>query len=189
MDPNRSVTHPSAPPEVGGIDHLERNEQDRIMRSPEVPLHLCCKDPEWLFRIYQDTIVDVPAVIALIRDAVDELHASATSTSLPRLHPTEVRQLACHQDDGPGLSVSWAPPWNVDYIPAPDLKYEVWIHESGFDNYTAWILFETSHQFVDRLKSNTWYLMWVRCLVSDDVHGPFNMTPLHCRTKQFDSER
>ncbi|KAI0238793.1 Protein O-linked-mannose beta-1,4-N-acetylglucosaminyltransferase 2 [Lamellibrachia satsuma] len=80
MDPNRSVTHPSAAPEVGGIDHLERNEQDRIMCSPEVPLHLCCKDPEWLFRIYQDTIVDVPAVIALTRDAVDE-HASATSTS------------------------------------------------------------------------------------------------------------
>jgi len=187
MDPTRNIAHPSAPPELGGISHLDPDEQDRILHSPEVPLHLCCSDPEWLFRIYQDTVVDIPAVLALTRDAVDQRHVFP-SRSQPQLFPTEVRQLVCDQSDEAGLSVSWAPPWNVDFLPATYLKYEVWIQEDGSDDYTAWILFRTSHRFVEGLKSNTPYLIWVRCLTTDEMPGPFNKAALRCRTKQFDTQ-
>ena len=184
MDPNRSITHQSEPPEIGGIAHLAPHEQDRILRSSKVPVHLCCNDPEWLFRIYQDTIVDIAAVISLIRNGLDKQHISSPKPQI-RQRPTEVRQLVCIQNDEPGLSLSWEPPWNVEYLSVFDLKYEVWIQEEGTNIYTAWILFETSHQFADRLNSNTWYLIWVRCLLSDDVKGPFNVAPLRCRTKQY----
>ena len=128
--------------------------------------------------------MDVTAVIALIRNGLDKPHISSTKP-LTHHHPTKVRQLVCLQNDDPGLSLSWEPPWNIDYMPVSDLKYEVWIQEEGSDAYTAWILFEIAHQFADRLSSNTWYLIWVRCLLSDDVKGPFNAAPLRCRTKQF----
>ena len=62
-----SVTHPDWPPRLGGIAHLDVEEQERIMAQEEVPPHKCCSDPAWLFRAYQDTVVDIDAVIDLIR--------------------------------------------------------------------------------------------------------------------------
>ena len=61
-----TVTHPEYPAAFGGISHLAVSEQEQIMTSSVVGKHFCCSNPEWLFRIYQDTHVDIPSVMELI---------------------------------------------------------------------------------------------------------------------------
>jgi protein O-mannose beta-1,4-N-acetylglucosaminyltransferase len=58
LNVDKTVAHPNRSPAEGGISHLTTEKQASIKSSLEVPRHLCCSDPEWLFRIYQDTVVD-----------------------------------------------------------------------------------------------------------------------------------
>ena len=76
VDHRNTVTHPDNPWHQGGIKHLSSTEQAQILASREVPLHLCCRNPEWLFRIYQDTVVDTDAVIQLIRNGLAVISSS-----------------------------------------------------------------------------------------------------------------
>ncbi|XP_071823452.1 protein O-linked-mannose beta-1,4-N-acetylglucosaminyltransferase 2-like [Apostichopus japonicus] len=43
-----------------------------ILASEEVAPHLCCADPAFRFRLNQDTIVDIPAVIEILLGALEE---------------------------------------------------------------------------------------------------------------------
>ncbi|KAJ8051108.1 Protein O-linked-mannose beta-1,4-N-acetylglucosaminyltransferase 2 [Holothuria leucospilota] len=67
MDKKKTVTHPFAHPSHGGISHLSMNEQERINNVTEVPHFKGGSDPEWRYRLYQDTIVDIPAVIDILK--------------------------------------------------------------------------------------------------------------------------
>ena len=64
---SNTVGHADYPKEYGGLGHLPSVEQSRIMSETEVKPHLCCEDPSWLYHIYQDTVVDVEAVIQLLK--------------------------------------------------------------------------------------------------------------------------
>ena len=39
----------------------------RIVSLETVPPHKCCEDPVWLYKIYQDTSVDVEAISKLVQ--------------------------------------------------------------------------------------------------------------------------
>lgn len=67
VNESASISHPTRDAATGGLGHLLQREQDRIMSTKEVPPHLCCTDPSWLYRIYQDTHVDVIELVAMIR--------------------------------------------------------------------------------------------------------------------------
>lgn len=67
-DVSNTVGHPEYPKELGGLSHLSADERRKILGEEEVPLHLCCEDPSWLYHIYQDTIVDVHQVLSLLSD-------------------------------------------------------------------------------------------------------------------------
>jgi protein O-mannose beta-1,4-N-acetylglucosaminyltransferase len=64
--------HPDSPSWQGGIRHLSEDEQQKILTSKTVPSHTCCTNPYWLFRIYQDTKVDVDEVKALVVESLAE---------------------------------------------------------------------------------------------------------------------
>lgn len=64
-----TVTHPEYPTIFGGISHLSVSEQEHIMKSSQVQAHVCCSNPEWLFRIYQDTRLDMPSIMKVVRAA------------------------------------------------------------------------------------------------------------------------
>lgn len=51
-------THPEYPPLHGGISHLPLSEQRKIINVKTVPPVSCCHQPTYLFRMFQDTIVD-----------------------------------------------------------------------------------------------------------------------------------
>lgn len=63
---NNTITHESNPPNLGGIHHLPLDLQESIRNTKIVPPHLCCHDPFWLFRIYQDTRVDINNLLTLL---------------------------------------------------------------------------------------------------------------------------
>lgn len=68
-----TVTHEDWPSFVGGISELSAEKKKEIKAFKSVPIHLCCKDPVWLFRIYQDTTIDVKDLIKTIENGVKEL--------------------------------------------------------------------------------------------------------------------
>ena len=200
MHAANTITHPDRPWETGGITHLSQAEQDRITTSIEVPRHLCCRDPEWLFRIYQDTLVDIPSLLTLIHQSLEQRTQLLNSNAFQvedflaqRIYPSQVENLRCEPGKGsnnlnlnsltpPSLFVAWDPPWNVKYLAVNNVKYEVWIQESGLEHYTAWILSRTSYQFTAGLKPHVSYNIWVRCIINDTVNGPFNIEHCTCST-------
>ncbi|KAB5586815.1 hypothetical protein PHYPO_G00005840 [Pangasianodon hypophthalmus] len=130
-----SVAYPDRPWDQGGIAHLEKEEQERILANKEVPRHLCCRNPEWLFRIYQDTIVDIPSFLEVLREGIKVKPNLKKSKPASVVHPGRVRQPKCQTSVQAAheakLSVSWQIPWNLKYLKVREVKYEVWIQEQG----------------------------------------------------------
>jgi len=58
------------PPNQGGIAHLPPHQKEEILNTKRVPKHLCCDNPFWLFRIYQDTEVDINRLLLLLRGKI-----------------------------------------------------------------------------------------------------------------------
>ncbi|XP_054279038.1 protein O-linked-mannose beta-1,4-N-acetylglucosaminyltransferase 2-like [Macrosteles quadrilineatus] len=58
MNESNTITHPEYPPLHGGILHLEKTKQEEIIKVKTVPAVECCHNPVYLFRMFQDTIVD-----------------------------------------------------------------------------------------------------------------------------------
>ncbi|KAI8504424.1 Protein O-linked-mannose beta-1,4-N-acetylglucosaminyltransferase 2 [Branchiostoma belcheri] len=185
IEPQNTITHPDNPWDLGGIAHLNPAEQDAILRSTEVPRHLCCRNPEWLFRIYQDTVVDIPSFLKTVQKAVTDAVANkqgnggttSSDDDYKKIYPGPPVDFTCQSVQSSnglvGLQLSWQPPWNLPYLDAKDTKYEVWIQEQGEVSYMPWILPFTSHVFSDGIEAEHDYNVWVRCIVNDTVVGPF----------------
>uniref|UniRef100_F6U3Z8 Protein O-linked-mannose beta-1,4-N-acetylglucosaminyltransferase 2 n=1 Tax=Monodelphis domestica TaxID=13616 RepID=F6U3Z8_MONDO len=172
-----TVTHPDRPWDQGGIAHLDRAEQERILKSREVPRHLCCRNPEWLFRIYQDTKVDIPSLLQTIRGAGRARPGPGDPQTPGGLYPSKVKEARCRASvqgaSQARLSVSWQVPWNLKFLKVKDVQYEVWIQEQGENAYMPYILNHQNHTFADNIKPFTTYLVWIRCIFGRNLLGPF----------------
>ncbi|KAM9488630.1 protein O-linked-mannose beta-1,4-N-acetylglucosaminyltransferase 2 [Clarias gariepinus] len=180
-----SVAYPDRPWDQGGITHLEKEEQERILSSKEVPRHLCCRNPEWLFRIYQDTIVDIRSFLEVLKEGLKVKPNLKKSKPASVVHPGRVRQPKCQTSVQAAheakLSVSWQIPWNLKYLKVREVKYEVWIQEQGENTYMPYILSQQNYTFSENIKPFTTYLVWVRCIFNKNLLGPF-ADVLICKT-------
>ncbi|KAM9805598.1 protein O-linked-mannose beta-1,4-N-acetylglucosaminyltransferase 2 [Syngnathus typhle] len=180
-----TVTHPDRPREQGGIAHLEKEERQRILASSEVQRHLCCDNPEWLFRIYQDTLIDIPSLLDVARKAVKTMRNFNKSKPASKIHPGRVREAHCQTSvqatDKAQLVISWKSPWNLKYLKVKDVKYEVWIQEQGENTYMPYIIQRQNYTFSENIKPFITYLVWVRCIFNNNLLGPFQDV-LVCRT-------
>ena len=173
-----TVTYPDEPPEAGGIYHLSEEEQEEIVNTKEVPSHLCCSSPHWLYRIYQDTIVDIQSLLSVIESTENKEKVLSTRPEPAhdrKLYPSKVINVTCElplKEEQPNLWLSWKPPINLPFFKSEDIKYEVWIQQVGKDDYVAYILDITEYLFKENLARNTHYNVWVRCIVNE-VTGPF----------------
>jgi len=194
MDVTKTVPYPERSWDEGGIIHLPDEQQQKIMSSPEVPLHLCCRNAEWLYRIYQDTVIDIGGIISLLQNSdllngqpqsVNTDYDDKSHASKKQLSPSHVRNIICTGDNLvhglPSLHLSWQPPANIRFINYVEVKYEVWIQEEGEDDYTAWILTQYQYTFTAGIQSGTGYNVWIRCVVDSTV-GPFNVNHVSCST-------
>ncbi|KAI8911826.1 hypothetical protein EDD86DRAFT_246076 [Gorgonomyces haynaldii] len=67
-----TVAHPDRSMLMGGLKHLPKEEQEKVKTTLTVPQHKCCTSPYWLYRIYQDTIVNIPEMIDTITDGLQD---------------------------------------------------------------------------------------------------------------------
>jgi len=196
MDITKTVTYPERSWDEGGIIHLPDEQQQKIMSSHEVPVHLCCRYAEWLYRIYQDTVVDIEGIITLLQnsDLLNTLklhsvntdqHVDESLANIKELSPSHVRNIMCTGDSLvhglPSLQLSWQPPANIRFINFVEVKYEVWIQEEGEDDYAAWMLTHYQYTFTAGIQPGTIYSVWIRCIVNGAV-GPFNTNHVSCST-------
>ncbi|XP_065102291.2 protein O-linked-mannose beta-1,4-N-acetylglucosaminyltransferase 2 [Paramisgurnus dabryanus] len=180
-----TVTYPDRPWDQGGIVHLEKEERERILASKEVPRHLCCRNPEWLYRIYQDTIVDLTSFLQVLRETLKTKPNLKKSKVASTVHPGRVREPKCQTSvqatNEAKLLVSWHIPWNLKYLKVKEVKYEVWIQEQGENTYMPYILPHQNYTFTENIKPFTTYLVWVRCIFNKNLLGPF-ADVLICKT-------
>ncbi|KAJ3141446.1 Protein O-linked-mannose beta-1,4-N-acetylglucosaminyltransferase 2 [Physocladia obscura] len=175
--PENSVSHPDWSEDLGGIQHLSQEEQDKILSTPTVPLHLCCVDPYWLFRIYQDTVVDIPEITALILDALKE--SSQLMAKLGSTNTLEVKSIMpplitgpmffCVGDGRPegSLWIRWMEPWNGAkpdyYIVRTRIDGAPLDLEEPYVVYRA----ETTELFVNGYESETGVIFSVKSIVGN----------------------
>lgn len=65
-EPPFNIGHPEAHYTAGGLDHLPASYAAGIIATETVPKHLCCYSPFWIYRIFQDTRVDIDAILELM---------------------------------------------------------------------------------------------------------------------------
>lgn len=186
----KSVPHPDWDPKLGGIHHLPIHEQKAIVEQTEVPGHLCCEDPSWLYHIYQDTIVDTEAVTSLVTTALTEASESQVSSKsemrflqdIP-IMPGPVRDLNCKSVNltiesnyvSTKYLLIWKLPWNLEFIEYGSLEFQLVISEYGHDNsihveLPSDVMFyslEPARQQLDVV-----YNVWVRATIDKHLSGP-----------------
>eukprot|EP00118_Oscarella_pearsei_P003953 m.16436 g.16436 ORF g.16436 m.16436 type:complete len:588 (+) comp26925_c0_seq1:261-2024(+) len=182
-----SITHPDYPPEYGGLGHLGEKEREEIMSRSRVLPHLCCENPEWLYRIYQDTFVDVPSVVKVVKKAwqgaihiQDTLKAQESvvrnSLGSRKIFPAKVKNVSCSavtKGGGTiGLQLSWNASWNRAYIHG-EVWYEIWIQQEGQGDYDAYMLQATEYVFTEKIQAASGYIVWVRSVIGN-LEGPFS---------------
>lgn len=74
--PEATIGHPDRLKRHGGLGHLSPEERQRVLQTATVPSHLCCENPYWLYRIYQDTWLDLNEIEELLIDALKQIHQS-----------------------------------------------------------------------------------------------------------------
>ncbi|PJF17442.1 hypothetical protein PSACC_02748 [Paramicrosporidium saccamoebae] len=164
--------HPERPPSGGGIAHLPLVEQEKIKNTLTVPPHLCCRDPYWLYRIYQDTRVE----LSELYDAIDDAFADSlklldiSPQSFVAIRPGIIDTVRCSVRAPPGLDhskltnttqlqmdISWDEPWNGVQ---PD-KYGIWIHQPYQEFFSTSPMLEPP-----KCAYGSKYDIWVRSYVA-----------------------
>lgn len=164
--------HPDRQQELGGLSHLELEERQRIETLDTVPPHLCCRDSTWLYRIYQDTIVHIPELIAVIDSGIAEAGEKIAQRDrdfyvltpaapdvvecevFPRL-PLGSRAAAEAADNPLDMTVRWSLPWNG----VKAVKFGLWVHQHYAEFFTN---DSATHIVLEECSPGTTYDLWVR---------------------------
>ena len=150
-----NIPHPEYPRHHGGLMDFSEEERQKILNTLTVPRHLCCSDPYWLFRIYQDTIVHPKEAVQLLTEAIQE---TATNYHVAPFNRVDITPAALGDSvkcqtvfmKGPDhqegesvhyqIQVLWEKPWNVEKV----VKYGIWCHQTFKEYFT-----EELHSILD----------------------------------------
>eukprot|EP00794_Sanderia_malayensis_P018720 gene18720-20609_t len=151
--------YPHRPQWLGGLQHLKKEKQDDVMNASDIPQHLCCDNPYWLYKIYQDTIVDIPSLEKQITEMtnLNEIPAAVKLDDghFTMINPDVVRNVSCvlkAEGNARSLRISWQEPVNSKFL-AGDFVYQVLVQE-GSDEALI-IAYELTDTLLVLDKSNT----------------------------------
>ena len=106
------------------------------MNTKTVPQHICCKSPYWLYRIYQDTEVNITEIKELIKGALNESRKNV----LPKIYKTNtfetdirlpgIKNIKCIQSSDKPEGVIWAK-WEQLWTGAKVDSWEVLVNNDG----------------------------------------------------------
>jgi hypothetical protein len=167
--PENNIMHPENPPSHGGLDHLPSQERQLILDTKAVPPHLCCTDPYWLFRIYQDTFVNIEEIEDLIASGWQKSKELENKAEIPVLRPAPIEyvhfELAKDGGNKSEVLIVWPAPWNLP-SPGPS-HYIVWVVNTGFQIKTR-----ARQMLLKNLTMGETIFVRVRSIV-DGVLGPW----------------
>ena len=175
-----SVGYPERDPDEGGLNHVPEAERTEIMQQTEVPLHLCCTDPSWLYHIYQDTSVDVGEITSLISSSLEKSEKYSDQPGLS-FHSVQVKNVSCIlsilSDEGKGISwkliVTWKIPWNFELLGKNDVQYEILVQNMADTSAVKSYVTETSPFIID-LDTESSYYVWVKSVRDKTLSGPYS---------------
>ncbi|PSN32146.1 hypothetical protein C0J52_22607 [Blattella germanica] len=117
-----TVTYPNAEALLGGISHLPLPEQEQIASLTEIPAVECCHNAAYLFRMFQDTIVD-NSLSAVLRGAflgkkmysIETFYENTLEHMLSKWYfPAPVTNISCrYSSDNQTITIMWDPPVNT----------------------------------------------------------------------------
>lgn len=153
------------------FQYLTEAIKEQIRRDEEVEQTKCCDEPYFLFRIYQDTVLDRDEMSKLFETVKETKRANVEEKNeewlAKSVAPSSVRA-DCSRSNRT-IVLNWTKPWNVKDLPG--IEYEVLVSIQSSSN-----MYSTSE---NRLTIETGdqdeILVWVRA-----KYGPFNDKPLHC---------
>lgn len=186
-DKAKSIGHPNWPKDTGGIGHLSPKEQAAILDQTDVPDHLCCSDPSWLYHIYQDTEVDITAITDLITEAM----ATPVIGNAYHMFPSKVSSLLCVKLNLNGensdtdvkvlgsaekvsvvFNIQWAPPVNIKDLDFNSLHFEVRTVQEGVDDVLFLVTESSLVVSVGDTSSNV--KVWVRTIIDGNTGGAYS---------------
>lgn len=177
--PNNTITHEDFPLALGGLSHLSAEERQAIVSNyDDIPPHLCCSDPRWLFRIYQDTYVDPVSFEKTIRQTLNDISKMQSQERMfgRLIAPGPVINLKCSSTNTQ-VTISWDYPWNCKYAEKRgEIFFTVLIREKGTDSALSFKRWETIFNFTN---AKARLDVWVSCTMAE-VRGPFNNEALNC---------
>ncbi|OQV16619.1 Protein O-linked-mannose beta-1,4-N-acetylglucosaminyltransferase 2 [Hypsibius exemplaris] len=204
-DPAKSHPHPEYPVHHGGFvldatRKIPEQQQAEIVSNVPVKPHRCCKDPAFLFRMYQDTVVDLPGFIRTAWEAFTQRQerlknrkTESSNATAATFSPAEVKNLNCSYRPGKGVfHVDWEEPWNRAFLGGATnggefrMRYLVRVQPAGATEYTE---FESAETHLDvpaaedgggGLASGSGVHFWVAAVAAGDVVGPWTRRPVHC---------
>ena len=170
-----SKAHPERIPQEGGISHLPISLQKEIKLSNQVPQHLCCDNPFWLYRIFQDTFVDIKSLRKIIESLNFEDEPKIKQEAI--MYPDKVKDVSCNlaltTNSSVILSATWVPPVNARYF-KNSLKYQVIVQKNTDENVIAYEV-NATRIILKNVEGNGLYNIWVRCKVNESF-GPLSGT-------------
>jgi protein O-mannose beta-1,4-N-acetylglucosaminyltransferase len=177
--PENSTPHPDFPASLGGISHLPPDERIRIMQSTQVPRHRCCDNPEWLYRINQDTLVHLPSFTQVFKSLLEDIETSSLENkSVLHLVPGRVSSLECLRF-GTDVTIKWIQPWNIQLNGRPYIdfiSYEILVQDR---NRQETLVYHTNQTIFTVKVEGSQTMIWVRCHIRS-LTGPFNYQPVYC---------
>lgn len=136
---NNSLTHEDFPPLLGGISYLPEKMQENIKIIKLVPPVKCCHNPVYLYRMYQDTIIDKSFISVLIEafttqkkfyKNIDHIASLQNYQYAKFYFPSLVTNVTCLFINE-GLNISWNKPLNVNYY-NPEYTLHLVTEEQSF---------------------------------------------------------
>lgn len=191
---SNTVYHPEYPAHLGGLDHLTPTERQDILDKLQQPLeqHLCCENRHWLYRIYQDTRIDLELFDVLLTRLHSSNLTGKENEMAMNYHLAYVLSIECQLLNDTHLYVGWRPPWNIIFIEdQPVLQYQVLVQpvhsqQAIVMQASAETITFHSPTLVDQCRT-VGCNIWVKPIVpSNSTIGPYRLVgtfsnrPYHC---------
>ncbi|XP_002163521.2 protein O-linked-mannose beta-1,4-N-acetylglucosaminyltransferase 2 [Hydra vulgaris] len=180
-NPVNNYPHEEREPQLGGLRHLPKELQLLIKNTTTVPPHLCCSDSYWLYRIYQDTVIDVDDLLQHLKQFnllnQNDHECLSNHTSLfCAIYPSEVTNITCRRDSD-RIEIFWDIPWNMITFGETRILYEVFIKDS-FNSIVKFLTKETFLVYTISTESLD-YSIFIRSIFYKN-YGSFSFTGLKC---------
>lgn len=157
--------------------YLKEEIKDKIERDIEVEQTKCCDEPYFMFRIYQDTVLDQTEMKQLFYAIKDKKNQNNQNRLIA---PSKVQIINCSRislTNQTKITLNWTKPWNT--LNLKNIQYDLLVN---FENQSNMFSTKDNRLVIDVSKFNLnrhQILIWIRAK-NLNLNGPFDDRPVYC---------